>query len=389
MGMSHRKFEHPRCGSLGFLPRKRCKISRGKVKHFPKDDVTISCHLTAFMGFKSGMTHIIRDVEKPGSKAHKKEVCEPVTIIETPPLIVVGAVGYINTNRGICTNYTIFSKNIPEMVRRCFYRKWYGCKDKAFSKYTNKYVNGKKEIEIELGDMKNHCSSIRVLCQTQVKKIACLKQKKAHLMEIQINGGTVNDKVKFAYEYFDKAVPVDAIFQPNEMIDVIGITKGKGYKGVISRFGVTRLPRKTHRGLRKVACVGSWHPSAVKWTVARAGQKGFHHRTEINKKIYRIGKVGQSSYKASTDYDLTDKEITPLGGFPHYGVVREDFIIIKGSIPGPVRRTVTLRQSLLPLTSRAAAEQATIKFIDTSSKFGHGRFQTSGEKASAMGRIKS
>jgi len=49
------------------------------------------------------------------------------------------------------------------------------------------------------------------------------------------------------------------------------------------------LPRKTHKGLRKVACIGAWHPSRVQFTVARAGQKGYHHRTEINKKIYRIG----------------------------------------------------------------------------------------------------
>jgi large subunit ribosomal protein L3e len=387
--MSHRKFEHPRCGSLGYLPRKRCKISRGKVKHFPKDDTTVGCHLTAFMGFKSGMSHVIRDVEKPGSKSHKKEVCEPVTIIETPPMIAVGVVGYINTHRGILSSYTVFSEKIPEAVRRRFYKKWYGCKGKAFSKYSSKYANDKKEITAELEDMKNHCSRIRILCYTQVGKITCLGQKKAHLMEIQVNGGTVADKVDFAYTYLEKVVPVDAIFQPNEMIDVIGITKGKGNKGVISRFGVTRLPRKTHRGLRKVACIGSWHPASVKWTVARAGQKGYHHRTEINKKIYRIGKVGLSSHKATTDYDLTDKGITPLGGFPHYGLVKEDFIILKGSVPGPVRRTVTLRQSLLPPTSRATLEQVAIKFIDTSSKFGHGRYQTSIEKATILGRIKS
>jgi large subunit ribosomal protein L3e len=55
------------------------------------------------------------------------------------------------------------------------------------------------------------------------------------------------------------------------MVDTIAITRGKGTTGVIKRFGVTKLPRKTHRGLRKVACVGAWHPSAVKWTVARTG----------------------------------------------------------------------------------------------------------------------
>ena len=38
-----------------------------------------------------------------------------------------------------------------------------------------------------------------------------------------------------------------------------------------------------------MACIGAWHPSRVRFTVARAGQKGYHHRTEINKKIYRVG----------------------------------------------------------------------------------------------------
>ena len=28
------------------------------------------------MGYKAGMTHILRDVEKPGSKLHKKETVE-------------------------------------------------------------------------------------------------------------------------------------------------------------------------------------------------------------------------------------------------------------------------------------------------------------------------
>jgi ribosomal protein L3 len=58
--------------------------------------------------------------------------------------------------------------------------------------------------------------------------------------------------------------------------------------GVTSRWHTKKLPRKTHKGLRKVACVGAWHPSRIQFTVARAGQKGYHHRTEINKKIYDL-----------------------------------------------------------------------------------------------------
>ena len=66
----------PRCGSLGFLPKKRCRRGKGKIKSFPRDDPSKPCHLTGFMGYKAGMTHIVREVEKPGSKLHKKETCE-------------------------------------------------------------------------------------------------------------------------------------------------------------------------------------------------------------------------------------------------------------------------------------------------------------------------
>ena len=80
-------------------------------------------------------------------------------------------------------------------------------------------------------------------------------------------------------------MPVDAVFTQNEMLDVIGVTKGRGYEGVTTRWGTTRLPRKSHRGLRKVACIGAWHPAKVQFSVARPGQNGFHHRTEMNKKV--------------------------------------------------------------------------------------------------------
>lgn len=105
------------------------------------------------------------------------------------------------------------------------------------------------------------------------------------MMEIQVNGDDAAAKVDYAYGLFEKEVSVDTVVNQNDMIDTIAITKGRGTKGVIARWGISRLPRKTHRGLRKVACIGAWHPSRVAWTVARSGQHGFHHRTEINKKV--------------------------------------------------------------------------------------------------------
>ncbi|KVI11056.1 Ribosomal protein L3 [Cynara cardunculus var. scolymus] len=497
--MSHRKFEHPRHGSLGFLPRKRAARHRGKVKAFPKDDSAKPCRLTAFLGYKAGMTHIVREVEKPGSKLHKKETCEAVTIIETPPMVVVGLVGYVKTPRGLRSLNTVWAQHLSEDIKRRFYKNWCKSKKKAFAKYSLKYETepGKKDIQSQLEKMKKYCNVIRVLAHTQIRKMKGLKQKKAHLMEIQVNGGNVAQKVDFGYSFFEKQIPIDAVFGKDEMIDIIGVTKGKGYEGVVTRWGVTRLPRKTHRGLRKVACIGAWHPARVSFTVARAGQNGYHHRTEMNKKIYKLGKAGQESHSAITEYDRTEKDITPMGGFPHYGVVKDDFLMIKGCcvgpkkrvvvtrwgvtrLPrkthrglrkvacigawhparvsftvaragqngyhhrtemnkkiyklgkagqeshsaiteydrtekditpmggfphygvvkddflmikgccvGPKKRVVTLRQSLLNQTSRLALEEIKLKFIDTSSKFGHGRFQTADEKSKFYGRTKA
>merc|ERR1711998_826654 len=114
--------------------------------------------------------------------------------------------------------------------------------------------------------------------------------------------------VDFVTKLFEQQVPVASIFEENEMVDCIGVTKGHGYEGVVHRWGVTRLARKTHRGLRKVACIGAWHPSRVKFQTPRGGQLGYYHRTEINKKIYRVGKnLKEDANNAMTESDLTEK----------------------------------------------------------------------------------
>jgi len=337
------------------------------------------------MGYKAGMTHIAREVDRPGSKLHKKEVVEAVTILETPPMVVIGVVGYIETPRGLRTLTTVFAEHLSDEVKRRFYKNWYRSKRKAFTKYAKKYADGGKDITSELARIKKYCQVVRVLAHTQIKKVG-LRQKKAHLLEIQVNGGNVAAKVDFAVDLFEKQVPVSAVFAKDEMVDILGVTKGKGYEGVTTRWGTRRLPRKTHRGLRKVACIGAWHPARVSATVARAGQLGYFHRTEQNKKIYRIGKAGDKT-SASTEQDLTEKSITPMGGFPHYGVVDEDWLMVKGATVGVKKRVLTIRKSMQVHTSRVALENINLKFIDTSSKFGHGRFQTFEEKAKFLGPL--
>merc|ERR1712070_187194 len=211
--------------------------------------------------------------------------------------------------------------------------------------------NSKKHVNRDIQRIRKYCSVVRVLVATQIEKCK-LRRKKADLMEIQVNGGNTSAKVDWAVSKFEGEVTVGEVFQNDEMIDTIAITRGKGTQGVIKRFGVARLPRKTRRGLRKVACIGAWHPSAVKWTVARAGNLGYYHRTQLNQKVYRVGAgaVRNINNNASTETDAHIKNITPIGGFPHYGVVNEDFLLIRGAVMGPKKRQITIRKSLLQPT---------------------------------------
>merc|ERR1712139_725360 len=148
-----------------------------------RDDDTKPCHLTAFMAYKAGMTHITRDVDKPGAKVHKKEVVEAVTILECPPMIVVGVVGYVETPRGLRTLTTVWAQHLSDELKRRFYKTWYRSKKKAYDK---------KPIDKELARIKKYCTVVRVLAHTQIRKLK-LRQKKALLMEIQVNGGSVSD----------------------------------------------------------------------------------------------------------------------------------------------------------------------------------------------------
>jgi len=297
---------------------------------------------------------------------------------------VVGFVGYIETVKGLRALTTVWANTLSNELKRRFYKNWYHSKKKAFTKYVNK----KDQVKNCEERMRKHCTVIRAICHTQPHKMNNLRVKKAHIMEVQVNGGDISAKIDFIKNMLEKDVKIDQVFNPLEVIDVIGTTKGKGYTGVTKRYGVRKLPRKTHRGLRKVGCIGSWHPSKIQFTVARAGQSGYHHRTEENKRIYRIGKGEIHGVKnnASTENDLTEKNITPMGGFPHYGVVKDDYVMIKGCCIGTKKRGLVLRKTLVHRTKRVLNEEVKIKYIDTTSKFGHGRFQTSDEKAKFYGR---
>merc|ERR1719454_1801968 len=283
--MSHRKFEHPRQGHLGYLPKRRTKHTKGTIRKYPRDDSKKAVHLTAFMGYKAGMTHVARYFEKrEGKKTIKKDVCEAVTVVECPPIKVVGMVGYVQTPRGLRALTTVWAQNLPQSVIRRFYKNYHVASRKAFTNYSKRYdekADSKRHVNRDIQRIKKYCQVVRVICSTQIEK-AKLRQRKAHVMEIQVNGGSVVEKVDWAVSKFENEITVGEVFADSEMVDTIAITRGKGTAGVIKRYGITRLPVKSRRGCRKVGCTGAWHPSAVKWTVARSGILGYYHRTQIN-----------------------------------------------------------------------------------------------------------
>jgi large subunit ribosomal protein L3e len=340
------------------------------------------------------MTHVVKYQERrEGKKVIKKDIVHACTVLECPPMKIVGLVGYIETPRGLRALQTVWAAQLDNDVKRRFYKNWMNAKKKAFSKYADKYkldAKDKKSIPRDLARIKKYCTVVRVLAATQIRKIK-QRQHKSQIMEIQVNGGNVTQKVDWAYGKFEQEVSVGEVFQSNEVIDTISVTKGKGNQGVIQRFGAKKLRRKTHRGLRKIACIGAWHPAAVKWTVARTGQQGYHSRTEINKKIYRLGAGANRGVNnnATTEADAVEKNITPLGGFPFYGVVNHDYLLMRGQIMGTKKRAVVLRKSIFPTTRNWMTEQVEVKFIDTSSKLGHGRFQTFEEKDKFLGPLAS
>ena len=288
-------------------------------------------------------------------------------------MVVVGLVGYVETPRGLRALTTVWAEHLNDEVKRRFYKNWFKSKKRAFTKYVTKYKGEKKEIVSELARIKKYCSVVRVIAHTQIHKVG-LRQKKAHVMEIQVNGGDVAKKVDFGYGLFEKTVPVDTVFTTGETVDICGVTKGHGCQGVIKRWGVRRLPRKTRRGLRKVACIGAWHPARVSWTVPRAGQLGYHQRTELHKRIYRLG-LGKDTKSATTETDLTEKRITRWAASPTLRCSRRGLPHDPRLRRWPHKRVVSLRKSLLASAKRVAHEPLHVKFIDTSSKHGHGRFR--------------
>ena len=335
--MGHRHKSAPKRGSLAYLPRGRAARERGRISYWPR--VTGGTRLLGFMGYKAGMTHIFYVDDRQRSPNFGKEINQSVTVIETPPIIICAIRAYTRTDYGLKTFGEVWMDNPPKDLDRVL------TLPESFNSEA-----GLKEIEEKLDKI----TEFRLLTIAQ-PKYASIAKKKPELMEIKIDGGTVEELFEFAKGLLGKTVSVGEVFKEGQFVDTIAISKGKGFQGPVKRWGVRLLARKSRKTKRGVACIGPWKPSRVLYTVPRAGQMGYHKRTEYNKRIMKIGADG--------------REVTPKGGFIRYGVVKGPFLLLHGSVPGPKKRLIRLRVPARP-PSNVPAEPTNIVSISLKSQQG-------------------
>ena len=180
----------------------------------------------------------------------------------------------------------------------------------------------------KLEPSRSSLAEVRAVVSSQ-PKTTTIGRKTPDLLEVKIDGGSVEDQIEFGKKILGKEVKVADVFKEGGEVDVISITKGKGIQGPVKRWGIKKLKHKSRKTVRGVGSIGPWHPHYVMYSVPRAGQMGFFQRTEYNKQILKMGDNGA--------------EVTPKGGFIRYGPVRTQYAVLRGTIPGPSRRLVALR----------------------------------------------
>jgi large subunit ribosomal protein L3 len=168
-----------------------------------------------------------------------------------------------------------------------------------------------------------------------IPRNAGLEQKKPYVFEASVKGGDIKKQFTFVKDLLGKEVKIDQVFESGDTVDTAAITKGKGWEGPITRWGVKRKQHKSRKSVREVGSLGPISPQYVMYTVPRAGQRGLHQRIEYNKKIMVMDNTENIKY-----------EINPKGGFKHFGNVNGDFIIVRGSVPGTYKRLIKLRTQI-------------------------------------------
>jgi large subunit ribosomal protein L3 len=323
----------PKKGSRGYWPKKRARAETPHIKSWPEGGDKPK--IQGFLGYKAGMTHALIVDYRPTSTTAGKEVRMPVSVVETPPIKIAAIRAYKKTINGLKTTGEIWASKLdPELSKR---------------------LPLSKQNEKKKWDFTKDAEDIRALVYTQPKLVTGIPKKIPEIREFRIGGGSIEDRIKYAKDILGKELKVNDVIKEGDMFDAIAVTTGKGFQGHVKRFGVKLLSHKNSKHRRMIGTQGSWHPNWVQATVPNAGQLGYQQRTEYNKRVLKIGEDGE--------------EINPSGGFPHYGLIRNSYVILHGSIPGPVKRLISMREAIR-YQRGVEVQKAEITYISTTSKQG-------------------
>ena len=319
--MGHRRKSQPRRGSIGYLPRGRAKSMEARIRAWPEIS-SEEPKLLAHAGFKAGCVQIVSIDDREKTPNAGKQLVSLGTVLVTPPILVVGVRGYSKDPNGLHAEFDVYAEDIPKQVSKHITLK---NKEKAL-----------ENAEKILGKIKEIFAIVTISPNT-----VGLEQKKPYIFEAAVKGGDVQKQFTFVKDLLGKEVKIDQVFETGSGVDVAAITKGKGWQGVITRMGVKRKQHKSRKSVREVGSLGPISPQNVMYTVPRAGQMGFHQRVEYNKRIMIM-----------SNSDSEDFKINPEGGFKHFGLVKGDYVILKGSVPGTYRRLIKLRSQIRNIPSK-------------------------------------
>ena len=299
---------------MAFSPRKRARSETPHISSWAAvegDDPKI----LGFAGYKVGMSHIMAVDYRKKSTTAGQEIRMPVTIVEIPPMKVIGARGYIQDTYGLRTLTEAWEKKIDKDLERTL----------PIPKGHNA-----KEAWKKMSD--NDLEEIRLLVHTQPRMVTGIPKKRPEIMEMAVGGGSLDAQIEFAKEMMGKEFTMSDFTQDGEMLDAIAVTTGYGFQGHVKRWGVKLLTHKNSKHRRMIGNLGPFSPGYVVSTVPQAGQTGYHQRTEYNKRLLKIG-------------DNPD-EINPKGGFLNYGLIRGNYALLHGSLPGPSKRLIRFRKAV-------------------------------------------
>jgi large subunit ribosomal protein L3 len=273
--------------------------------------------LLGFAGFKVGGIHVLTIDDREKTPNFGKQLLNAATVIATPPIRIIGIRGYKKDLYGHHAIFDIYAKDVPKEVSRKFSAK--------------QSEEGNAKAEASLGN----ASFVAAIASISPHVIG-ISQKTPFVFEVAISGKDAKAQYDYAKSVLGRELKASDVFQIGQNIDVFGITRGKGVEGPITRFGVKRKQHKSRKSVRAVGTLGPISPAVVMYTVARQGQRGFHQRTEYNKRILIM---------SDTEKD-GQKSINPSGGFKHFGLVKGEYIVVRGSVPGVAQRLVRMRQPI-------------------------------------------